>query len=178
MSQRNPMNERYQSNKPEGKTRKSAASAKPVTKAASSVRPEPTTPPKKGFLERMTSGSTDEEKAKSSKGKTNARTERKTERQRRRAIQSFVPDTAEFKRLNRKRFIYSAVGFAGMIIAIIVSLFMPEQMALSIGIMIVAWVFFFIGVRIDSNQLRPLRQKGYEQARRQAEKKEKKGKKH
>lgn len=178
MSQRNPMNERYQNNKPEGKTRKSAASAKPVTKAGASVRPEPTTPPKKGFLERMTSGSTDEEKAKSSKAKSTARDDRKSERQRRRAIQSFVPDTAEFKRLNRKRFIYSAIGFVGMIIAIIVSLFMPEQMVLSIGIMIVAWVFFFIGVRIDSNQLRPLRQRGYEQAQKQAEKKEKKGKKH
>lgn len=40
MTQRNPMNERYQNNgeKNVGKTRKSAASAKPVTKAASSVR--------------------------------------------------------------------------------------------------------------------------------------------
>lgn len=42
MTTRNPMNERYQNGdaKPVGKTRKSAASAKPVTKAASSVRME------------------------------------------------------------------------------------------------------------------------------------------
>lgn len=40
MTQRNPMNERYQNTdeKKTGKTRKSAASAKPTTKAASSVR--------------------------------------------------------------------------------------------------------------------------------------------
>lgn len=40
MTQRNPMNERYQNTdeKRTGKTRKSAASAKPTTKAASSVR--------------------------------------------------------------------------------------------------------------------------------------------
>ncbi len=37
MSQRNPMNDRYQSDEVQGKTRKSAASAKPATKAASSV---------------------------------------------------------------------------------------------------------------------------------------------
>ena len=37
MSQRNPMNERYQSEEHTGKTRKSAASAKPKAKAASSV---------------------------------------------------------------------------------------------------------------------------------------------
>lgn len=41
MTQRNPMNERYQdSDKKAGTTRKSAASAKPVSKAASSVRIE------------------------------------------------------------------------------------------------------------------------------------------
>ena len=37
MSQRNPMNERYQSEDHQGKTRKSAASAKPKSKAAASV---------------------------------------------------------------------------------------------------------------------------------------------
>ena len=38
MSQRNPMNDRYQTDEHRGQTRKSAASAKPKTKAASSVR--------------------------------------------------------------------------------------------------------------------------------------------
>ena len=42
MTQRNPMNERYQSEDRKGATRKSAASAKPVSKAASSVRIEST----------------------------------------------------------------------------------------------------------------------------------------
>lgn len=37
MAQRNPMNERYQGDGPEGKTRKSASKAKPKTEAASSV---------------------------------------------------------------------------------------------------------------------------------------------
>lgn len=38
MSQRNPMNDRYQTDEHKGQTRRSAASAKPKTKAASSVR--------------------------------------------------------------------------------------------------------------------------------------------
>lgn len=38
MSQRNPMNDRYTTDERTGKTRKSAASAKPASKAASSVR--------------------------------------------------------------------------------------------------------------------------------------------
>ena len=42
MSQRNPMNDRYQTDEHRGQTRKSAASAKPKTKAASSVRMQPT----------------------------------------------------------------------------------------------------------------------------------------
>lgn len=41
MSQRNPMNDRYQTDEHQGQTRKSAASMKPKTKAASSVRVQP-----------------------------------------------------------------------------------------------------------------------------------------
>lgn len=58
MSRRNPMNERYQSDeKTTGKTRKSAASAKPVMKAASSVYiQDPNNKQKEGFLQRMFGG--------------------------------------------------------------------------------------------------------------------------
>ena len=50
MSQRNPMNERYTSDQKHGATRKSAASAKPVSKAASSVRTTSSKPEKKGLF--------------------------------------------------------------------------------------------------------------------------------
>lgn len=183
MSTRNPMNERNTlEGRKTGVTRKSAASAKPVTKAGASVRTAPKKPAKKGFLSSLTSPSTPAEKAEAKEERkeerSEARSDRKTERARRRAIQSFVPDTAEFKALNRKRIIYSAIGFVGMIIAILVSLFMPDQMVLSIGLMIVAWMFFFIGVRIDSRQLRPLRERGYQQFEQKMARKNKKKKKH
>ncbi len=42
MSQRNPMNDRYQTDEHKGQTRKSAAAMKPKSKAASSVRVQPT----------------------------------------------------------------------------------------------------------------------------------------
>ena len=47
MSQRNPMNDRYTADGNKGKTRKSAAKAKPKTRAASTVRIQSTTPTKK-----------------------------------------------------------------------------------------------------------------------------------
>ncbi|NPD30755.1 hypothetical protein HLV37_02530 [Eggerthellaceae bacterium zg-1084] len=46
MSQRNPLNERYQNEERTGKTRKSAASAKPTAKRAGTVRMEPPKTPK------------------------------------------------------------------------------------------------------------------------------------
>src|SRR5699024_8162880 len=42
MSQRNPLNDRYRTDEHRGQTGKSAASVKPKTKAASSVRVQPT----------------------------------------------------------------------------------------------------------------------------------------
>ncbi|WP_303252056.1 hypothetical protein [uncultured Senegalimassilia sp.] len=80
MTQRNPMNERYTTDNHKGATRKSAASAKPVTKAASSVRIQPTekTPQQK-------------------------KAERKQQRakQQQRDRQFYNPPTAEYKRLRK-----------------------------------------------------------------------------
>lgn len=210
MSQRNPMNERYTTDKPQGSTRKSAASAKPVAKAAASVRTS-AKPEKKGLFGGSKStpapakssakaSSKSSEKAAPAKGskadkatkatplskedqaaarKHNKELERQSKsaaRERNRAINRFVPDNAEFKRLNRKRMIFSGIGFAGMIVAIILSLVIPDQPLIAIGLMVVAWVFFFIGMRIDTQQMRPLREQGYDKAVRQAEKKARKKK--
>ena len=147
MSQRNPMNERYTTDKPHGSTRKSAASAKPVSKAAASVRTAPAKPEKKGLFggskkqqpapkeapkkakkaqasapkkeEAASAPLSKEEKKEIEKhNKQVKREDREARRERNKEINRFVPDTAEFKRLNRKRMVYSGVGFAGMVIAI------------------------------------------------------------
>ena len=202
MSQRNPMNERYTSDQKRGATRKSAASAKPVSKAASSVRtsakpekkglfggskkqePAPAKAPKKTQAaqsarkaEEAPSLSKEEQKEIEKHNKQVKRADREARRERNKEVNRFVPDTAEFKRLNRKRMVYSGVGFVGMIIAIVLSLLIPQQPFISIGLMIASWFFFFMGMRIDTNQLRPLREQGYDKAVRQAQKKASKKKK-
>ncbi len=206
MSQRNPMNERYTTNKPQGKTRKSAASAKPVSKAASSVRTASSKPEKKGLFggskgtastakaapaketpakekpakaakaAKVEPLSKEEQQAARKNNKDLEKQGKSAARQRNREINRFVPDTEEFKRLNRRRMVLSGVGFAGMIVAIILSLVIPQLPYVSIGLMIVAWLFFFFGMRIDTKQLRPLREQGYNKAMRQAEKKARKKK--
>ena len=99
MTQRNPLNERYQDENRKGATRKSAASAKPVTKAASSVRIQPTekTPQQK-------------------------KAERKQQRakQQERDRQFYNPPTAEYKRLRKiwwacliSAIVLTCVSFAG-----------------------------------------------------------------
>ena len=99
MTQRNPMNERYQSEDRKGATRKSAASAKPVSKAASSVRIQSTkkTPQQK---------------------KAERKQQRAKDAQRDR--QFYNPPTAEYKRLRKiwwvcliLAIILTVVSFAG-----------------------------------------------------------------
>lgn len=199
MSQRNPLNERYTTDKPHGSTRKSAASAKPVSKAGASVRtasakpekkglfggskqstPAPKAAPKKAAVKKEEPAvaplSKEEQKAAEKHNKQVKRADREARRERNKEINRFVPNTEEFKRLNRKRMIFSTAGFIGMLIAIVLSLLVPQQPFISIGLMIAAWLLFFMGMRIDTNQLRPLREQGYEKAVKQAQKKAKKKK--
>ncbi|WP_239442834.1 hypothetical protein [Gordonibacter sp. An230] len=80
MSQRNPMNDRYQTDEHRGQTRKSAASAKPKAKAASSVRIQPTV-----------------------KTKQQKKAEQRAQRAKQVEIdrQYYNPPTAEYKRLRK-----------------------------------------------------------------------------
>lgn len=84
MSQRNPMNERYTTEKHTGTTRKSAASAKPKTKAA-------------GTVVQGTSKKTPQQR------KQEQKEARKKEQQRQRELDRkyYKPDTARYKKLKR-----------------------------------------------------------------------------
>ncbi len=68
MSQRNPMNERYTSDQKRGATRKSAASAKPVSKAAPPVRIIFAKPEKKGLFGGSRTGASSPEKLRRNPG--------------------------------------------------------------------------------------------------------------
>lgn len=96
MSTRNPLNERYQNTDDRaGKTRKSAASAKPVSKAASSVHVQgKTSEEPKGLLARATKRAN-----KNASKKQNASKET-VERRKEQALRSkyYNPDTPEYKK--------------------------------------------------------------------------------
>ena len=80
MSQRNPMNDRYQTDEHQGQTRKSAASAKPKSKAAATVRVQPT-----------------------QKTKQQKKAEQKAARAKQQQVdrQYYNPPTAEYKKLRK-----------------------------------------------------------------------------
>ena len=82
MSQRNPMNERYTTDKHTGKTRKSAASAKPKSKAAASV-----------------SYGSSKKTPQDRKAEEKARRKEETARQRELDRKYYKPDTERFKKL-------------------------------------------------------------------------------
>ncbi len=84
MSQRNPMNERYTTEKHTGSTRKSAASAKPKAKAAASV----------------TMGTT-KKTQQQKKAEQKAARRQEQERQRELDRKYYKPDTERFKKLKR-----------------------------------------------------------------------------
>ena len=92
MSQRNPMNDRYQTDEHAGKTRKSAASMKPKTKAASTVHVQSTAKPKKRGLFGGGGGT-----------KQQAKSERKLERERRAELNRkyYNPPTKQYRNLRR-----------------------------------------------------------------------------
>lgn len=92
MSQRNPMNDRYQTDEHVGKTRKSAASAKPKTKAAATVRVQPTKKPKKKGL--FGGGGGGNQQSKSAK---------KLEREKRAELNRkyYHPPTREYQRMRK-----------------------------------------------------------------------------
>ena len=85
MTQRNPMNDRYQQTgeKKTGKTRKSAASAKPTTKAASSVHIEGKAPKPQGRFARAQRQAQQPKKSSSSQDR------------------DFQPDTPEYRKWRR-----------------------------------------------------------------------------
>ena len=135
MTQRNPMNDRYQGDVKLGKTRKSAASAKPKNKAASSVILKA---PKK----------TEEEKRKEEKAK---RREAANE-QRRIDRKYYTPDTPRYKKLRRTWWIFLAI--AG---ACTVGAWFTRELPtnwVSIGMIIAAYVFIILAFWIEFSKVR------------------------
>ena len=141
MTQRNPLNERYTDENRKGQTRKSAASAKAVTKAASSVHEAP-------------------EKSKKQKKAEQEARERKI-RERRGVTGSNISEAElrqlpEYKKLRRLWWV-----FLGLSIALTASTWVfasfSETGEVSMIPLILAWIFIIAAFYIDIWKIRKLR---------------------
>lgn len=136
MSQRNPMNERYTvEGKMEGKTRKSAASAKPKSKAAASVRVEAAkkTPQQK-------------------KAEEKARRKEEQARQRELDAKYYKPDTERYKKLRRAWWLCLIGAAVCTIVSFAFQQYMPVWLAF--GILIAAYALIILAFYIDFSKIK------------------------
>ncbi len=135
MSQRNPMNERYQTDKHKGVSRKSAASAKPKSEAAASV----------------TYGSA-KKTPKDRKAEQKARRKEEAARQREIDKKYYTPDTERYKKLRRIWWL----SIIGAVVFTAASWFLrgvePEWLAFAC--LILAYVLIIFAFIIDFSKIR------------------------
>lgn len=134
MSQRNPMNERYQNDEHQGKTRKSAASAKPKSAAASSVYIKPKT-----------------------KTKADKKAARRAERQKQAELERKYanPPTEEYKRLRKIWWVL----LIGAIICLAASFFLRDALG-EFGFMIIlvlSYVFIIAALWLEFSKMKKVR---------------------
>lgn len=129
------MNERYQTDKHQGKTRKSAASAKPKSKAAASVT---YSAPKKDPKEK--------------KAEIKAQRKAETERQREIDRKYSTPDTERYKKL--RRIFWAAMVGAILCVALSWLLRPVEPQWFAMVCLIVAYVLIIFAFYIDFSKIR------------------------
>jgi hypothetical protein len=147
MTQRNPMNERYQTEEKIGKTRKSAASAKPVTKAASSVHVESSAPAPKGRMAKAKAQATKE----ATKGKSS-----KTDSPRAKA-EYYTPDTPEYKKWRRIWWIAIGVAMGLTALSFLIMMLLPDSPMVGYVMLGLAYALLFFSIWIDLAKVRKIR---------------------
>ena len=135
MSQRNPLNDRYQTDEVRGKTRKSAASAKPKSQAAASVVVKA---PKKDPKQRRA-----EEKAARKKAQ---------EQQRELDRKYYTPDTDRYRKLRK---IWWAL-LVGAVLCTLVSFFFRSQLpdGVALAVLLAAYALIIAAFYIDFSKIR------------------------
>lgn len=135
MSQRNPMNERYTAEDRTGKTRKSAASAKPKAKAAASVRIE-------------SAKKTPQQK----KAEEKARRKEEAAKQRELDAKYYKPDTERYKKLRRCWWLCLIGAAVCTIVSFVFQSYMPVWLAF--GILIGAYALIILAFYIDFSKIK------------------------
>ena len=135
MSQRNPLNDRYQTDEVRGKTRKSAASAKPKSQAAASVVVKT---PKKDPKQRRA-----EEKAARKKAQAE---QRELDRK------YYTPDTDRYRKLRK---IWWAL-LVGAVLCTLVSFFFRSQLpdGVALAVLLAAYALIIAAFYIDFSKIR------------------------
>ena len=172
MSQRNPLNDRYQQREG-GKTRKSAASAKPATKAASSVYiADPNAKPKKSFFDRFKGKQEPEKKS----SKSSAQAAEATEQPKKKggkwtlndmegseAMESMEGLSEETKKAARAKYLnpgtseYKRCGICSLIPPVMLPEYFIDNGDLSLIFFGLGYAFLIAAVAIDAIKIRPLR---------------------
>ncbi|MDO5041928.1 MAG: hypothetical protein Q4D92_00240 [Slackia sp.] len=136
MSQRNPMNERYQSEQPKGQTKKSASSAKPKSKAAASVyvRPAGHTPQEKKAI-------------------------KKAERAKRAELDRmfYNPPTEQYKKLRRIWWVLLISAIVLTVLGMIIPNFMPDNIWATWICIIPAYGCIIGALWLDFSKIRKVR---------------------
>lgn len=135
MTQRNPMNERYQDENRGGVTRKSAASAKPKSKAASSVTVQ-------------TAKKTPQQKKQARKDEEKISREKQRELDRK----YYTPDTERYKKLRRTWWIVLGVAVVMVIVAWFAREIEPAW--ISFVALILAYGFIIYAFYLDFSKIR------------------------
>jgi len=147
MTQRNPLNERYTTDEKIGKTRKSAASAKPVSKAASSVRVE-------GSSSNQSTGLLGRANAKANKN-ANKNAEKKASKEER--LRYYDVPTDEYKKWRRIWWITIIVA----LVATAVSFFLQTRgenfLRISAVLLFAGYAFLIAAIIIDFAKVRKIR---------------------
>ncbi len=146
MTQRNPMNERYQSDERTGKTRKSAASAKPVSKAGASVRVAggKKQAASRGFLSRLSGG-----------GGNAAASKKQQEREAR--ARYYNPDTPEYHRWRRYWWISIVLALSLTALSFVVQIAIPDSAVASYVLLGVGYALLIVAIWIDMGKVRKIR---------------------
>lgn len=145
MSQRNPMNERYQNaDEHKGKTRRSAASAKPATKAASSVRIEGAKKPEKTGLFGQK-----KRPQESAESRAASREER---------ARYYDPATPEYKKWRRYWWVSIAAALILTILSFALQMWLPADLVwVSYVLLGLGYALLIVSIAIDVVKVRKIR---------------------
>ncbi|MDR0347091.1 MAG: hypothetical protein LBH56_01780 [Coriobacteriales bacterium] len=183
MAQRNPMNQRYQGDGPGGQTRKSAARAKPATQAASSVhvRKKPQTDAEK----RAARKAAEKEAQRKAEERAQRQAEReKAEREKAELAKADngdnngpqgqtkdspkgllgklfapspnAPSGEEYRKWRKRYWILLVIGIIGIAIALMVQMYLPERITISMIALGVAYVPIISAFIIDRRKVQPI----------------------